>query len=519
MPAWLDGLAGRRALDARRARHPRAAPGRHRRLRVRHPRGRNRVADRTTGSIRSRRWTPTSTGSASCSTARVEPARARRRPIEGFLFFSSSEIYGDPTPEHIPTPETYRGNVSCTGPRACYDESKRYGETLCVNFARQHGAAGHDRPAVQQLRARPEDHRPARHSRPRPRHPRRAETSSCSPTARATRTFCYVADAVVGYYKVLVRGRRRRGRTTSASRSRRSRCADLAERLVDARHGRSRVRRPGRPRDERRSRVPRRQPGAALSRHRRRRASELGYEPTVGLDEGLRRSLLWYAENRDGGGGLMRVSRSSAPATSASSRASCLAEQGHEVTCVDVDAANGRARSPPGDAPIYEAGLDELLAAQRRRQASRDDRPRRRPSRRADLTLIAVGTPFDGDGSIDLGAVVRQPRARSARRSGASDDYHVVVVKSTVVPGTTDDVVAAAPRGGVGRERRVSTSASASNPEFLTEGQAVAGLHGARPDRARRATTSATAGGARGALRGLSASVPRRPHDTRRRRR
>ena len=58
-------------------------------------------------------------------------------PIEGFLFYSTSEIYGDPTPENIPTPETYRGNVSCTGPRACYDESKRYGETLCVNFAQQ----------------------------------------------------------------------------------------------------------------------------------------------------------------------------------------------------------------------------------------------------------------------------------------------------------------------------------------------------------------------------------------------
>ncbi len=61
------------------------------------------------------------------------------RPVSGFLFFSSSEIYGDPTPDAIPTPETYRGNVSCTGPRACYDESKRFGETLCVNFAEQHG--------------------------------------------------------------------------------------------------------------------------------------------------------------------------------------------------------------------------------------------------------------------------------------------------------------------------------------------------------------------------------------------
>ena len=56
----------------------------------------------------------------------------------GDYCFSTSEIYGDPDPENIPTSEDYRGNVSCTGPRACYDESKRYGETLCVNFARQY---------------------------------------------------------------------------------------------------------------------------------------------------------------------------------------------------------------------------------------------------------------------------------------------------------------------------------------------------------------------------------------------
>jgi nucleoside-diphosphate-sugar epimerase len=60
------------------------------------------------------------------------------KPVAGFLFFSTSEIYGDPTPDNIPTPETYWGHVSCTGPRACYDESKRFGETLCVNFTQQY---------------------------------------------------------------------------------------------------------------------------------------------------------------------------------------------------------------------------------------------------------------------------------------------------------------------------------------------------------------------------------------------
>ena len=57
---------------------------------------------------------------ASCSSPAARSTATRTRPA-------------------IPTPETYRGNVSCTGPRACYDEAKRYGETLCVNFARQHG--------------------------------------------------------------------------------------------------------------------------------------------------------------------------------------------------------------------------------------------------------------------------------------------------------------------------------------------------------------------------------------------
>lgn len=59
--------------------------------------------------------------------------------LEGFLYFSTSEVYGDPDTKHIPTDEEYRGNVSCTGPRACYDESKRVGETISVSFAKQKG--------------------------------------------------------------------------------------------------------------------------------------------------------------------------------------------------------------------------------------------------------------------------------------------------------------------------------------------------------------------------------------------
>jgi UDP-glucuronate decarboxylase len=61
---------------------------------------------------------------------------ARRVGVHGVLYISSSEVYGDPEPAFIPTSEEYRGTVSFTGPRACYDESKRLAETLCMTYYR-----------------------------------------------------------------------------------------------------------------------------------------------------------------------------------------------------------------------------------------------------------------------------------------------------------------------------------------------------------------------------------------------
>jgi len=63
---------------------------------------------------------------------------ALKRQSRGMLVMSTSEIYGDPPGAMIPTPETYRGNVSCFGPRACYDESKRISETLAYIYFTQH---------------------------------------------------------------------------------------------------------------------------------------------------------------------------------------------------------------------------------------------------------------------------------------------------------------------------------------------------------------------------------------------
>lgn len=148
--------------------------------------------------------------------------------------------------------------------------------------------------------------------------------------------------------------------------------------------------------------------------------------------------------------------------------AACLAEQGHDCVCVDLD-ADKVDRINRGQAPIHEAGLDALLArhAGARLRATTD---LARAVRDSDLTFIAVGTPFDGQ-RIDLGQVVAAARAIGAglRDKGT---YHAVIVKSTVVPGTTDEVVLPVLQQASGK-RAGEDFGVGMNPEFLTEGVAV----------------------------------------------
>ena len=79
---------------------------------------------------------PLETIDANVSGTRFMLDLADRNAVDGMLVMSTSEIYGDPDPAFIPTGEDYRGNVSCTGPRACYDESKRMAETLAMTYFR-----------------------------------------------------------------------------------------------------------------------------------------------------------------------------------------------------------------------------------------------------------------------------------------------------------------------------------------------------------------------------------------------
>lgn len=220
------------------------------------------------------------------------------KPLAGFLYYSTSEIYGDPTPENIPTPETYRGHVSCTGPRACYDESKRYGETLCVNFAHQY-----DLPITI---ARPfNNYGPGLKISDRRVLPDFARDVFAGrdiimlSDGSATRTFCYITDAIVGYYKILVVGRKGESYNIGTDKPEVS-MAQLAESVAQLARKQwgytgSVVRKVSSDKNYLVDNPTRRCPVIDKAR------TDLGYEPTVSFEQGLERSLVWYSDNRDAG--------------------------------------------------------------------------------------------------------------------------------------------------------------------------------------------------------------------------
>lgn len=193
-PSWLKACNGRHDVDIRKAN---IVTDRH------YPSAHFIIHAASVASPSFYRKFPLETMDANVVGLRNLLDHAVGQPPESFLFFSSSEIYGDPDPAHIPTAEDYRGFVSCTGPRACYDESKRYGETLCTTFHQVHGLRVKvARPfnnygpglSIDDRRVLPDFFRDALAGR----------DITLLSDGRATRTFCYITDAITGYLLVLL---------------------------------------------------------------------------------------------------------------------------------------------------------------------------------------------------------------------------------------------------------------------------------------------------------------------------
>lgn len=211
--------------------------------------------------------------------------------VKGLLYFSSSEIYGDPTEGNIPTPEEYRGNVSCTGPRACYDESKRFCETLCVNYAKVHEL-------------------PIKMARPFNNYGPGMKITDGRVIAdfaksiienkdivmfsdgKPSRTFCYVADATIGYLKILTRGKIAQAYNIGVETPEIT-MKELATLMTKLGKGYfnyqgSVVTKKSLDEEYLTDNPNRRCP--VIKKAKR----ELGYDPEIGLEEGLSRSLFWY---------------------------------------------------------------------------------------------------------------------------------------------------------------------------------------------------------------------------------
>ena len=142
----------------------------------------------------------------------------------------------------------------------------------------------------------------------------------------------------------------------------------------------------------------------------------------------------------------------------------CFADFGHQVTCVDKDAGKIEALRR-GEIPIFEPGLDALVASNVKAKRLDFTTDLTAPVAEADAVFIAVGTPSRrGDGHADLSYVYAAAREIAAALSG----FTVVITKSTVPVGTGDEVERLI------REANPSADVVvASNPEFLREGAAI----------------------------------------------
>jgi UDPglucose 6-dehydrogenase len=150
----------------------------------------------------------------------------------------------------------------------------------------------------------------------------------------------------------------------------------------------------------------------------------------------------------------------------------CFADFGHVVTCVDRDEAKVAALKR-GEIPIFEPGLDDLVAANVRGQRLFFSQDIGEAVRGAEVVFIAVGTPSRrGDGHADLSFVYSAAREIAAALNG----FTVVVTKSTVPVGAGDEVERI-----IAESRPDADFVVVSNPEFLREGAAISDFK--RPDR------------------------------------
>ena len=203
---------------------------------------------------------------------------------------STSEVYGAPTVH--PQTEDYRGNVNPLGPRACYDEGKRAAETLFFDYHRQHGV----RIKVARIfntygpRMHPNDGRVVSNFIIQAL---RGEPITLYGDGSQTRAFCFVNDLVEGFLRLMATGDEVTG-PVNLGNPHEIPVRELAERVVRLTGSKSTIEFRPLPQDDPTQRCP----DITLARNL------LQWEPVVGLEEGLQRTIAYFARlltERSGG--------------------------------------------------------------------------------------------------------------------------------------------------------------------------------------------------------------------------
>ena len=198
-----------------------------------------------------------------------------------FFLASTSETYGDP--QVHPQPETYWGHVNPVGPRGVYDEAKRFAEAMTMAYRRTHGV---NTTIIRIFNTYGERMRP-NDGRAIPTFIRQAlanEPVTVAGDGSQTRSVCYVDDLIEGVVRLLfsdLPGPVNVGNPHELS------MRDLAERIIALAGSTSEITYIPRPEDD----PTVRQPDITLAR------TALGWEPTVPLDEGLRRTIAWFRDH------------------------------------------------------------------------------------------------------------------------------------------------------------------------------------------------------------------------------
>ncbi|RAP31769.1 nucleoside-diphosphate sugar epimerase [Candidatus Marinamargulisbacteria bacterium SCGC AG-343-D04] len=227
----------------------------------------------------------------SCTIGSKHLLELAKKHSAKFVFFSSSEIYGDPDPVHIPVLESYNGNVSTLSSRSCYDIGKRGGETLCYIFSESYG--------VYTSIIRPFNvYGPGMLQKDYRVIPNFASNIlnniplNVYGDGNQTRTFCYITDAMVGFIKVIFKGVFRQAYNIGNPSPEIS-MKDLVKmfsKVIGEEVEFSLIDHPSTyPKDEPNRRCPNIQKAEI----------QLGFQPSVSLDEGLKKFFNWAKENYD----------------------------------------------------------------------------------------------------------------------------------------------------------------------------------------------------------------------------